>query len=737
MTKMIKTIMDSKYFNICIDILFVLIAIFISIYARETFVAYSSAFGYYFFDGHRILTTNDAYHFATATKDLIQGHLKDAFYPIASLELPSILSAFFYYILPYSYDDLFFYLPIWLSGLIAIPVYLFAKDISNRYIGLFAAILTPLCAGYSNRTIGGYYDTDMLILTFPMFGLYFLYKILKNYHIKYLIGAIIFFILSLLWHKVSATYILTAGVFLALFYTILANRKNLKIYESLGILIISISYINIIAKIIIIILLLHFVVSKPLLFTNITEKIKSKIKYISILILLIGFSVFIIANLDLISSRLSAYVTENMVTSNSITLHSTSGTIMELQPLNIADLAERTMGDNMTFAIGLVGIIIMFIRIPRTIILLPFLLLSLSSLKLGLRFSMFGAPIFSIGFFYLIYSILFLLNNVFKDRIVLNIIKPAIALCFALFAILPNYYTTNNYIAPPVVSGYEINGLDAIRKDSTNRRDASVAWWDYGFMIPYYSQTRSIIQGTDLDGVNHFISSFILASTNQLASYNMAKLALQAINTDDKNLQKFHNIDRILHQYNASENPKAFMESLQNPSFPTPNINHNIYIYLPFSILAVQTALDEFSDTDYHTGEVIHKEETKTLAQYFSIKKSGDSYILDGAYTFSPDSGTFKSNELKKSIQVQKFHIIERTPSGLKTTTKTYTDDKTKLHIIYSKDLKMFFAIDDRTNNSLTVQLFLYENYDRNLFSLIYSDKNSKAYKLTATRNEP
>ncbi|RAX54616.1 hypothetical protein CCY99_02305 [Helicobacter sp. 16-1353] len=727
---MFQKIINFKYFNICVDVFFILIAIFISIYAREAFVYYSSAFGYYFFDGNRILTTNDAYHFATATKDLIQGHIKDAFYPIASLEMPSILSAFFYYILPFSYDDLFFYLPIGLSSLVAIPIYLFTKDITNRYFGLFAAILTPLSIGYSNRSVGGYYDTDMLVLTFPMFGLYFLYRILKNYHFKDLIFAIIFFILSLLWHKVSATYILTAGIFIALFYTIIKDRTNLKIYEALGILIISISYINIIIKLILIAILLHFIAPKPLLFDNITTKIKSNLRYKSLLILLIGFAVFIIANGDLILSRLSTYITDNMVTSNSIVLHSTVGTIMELKPLDFSNLAERTMGDSATFVIGLVGILVMFIKIPKTLILLPFLLLSLASLKLGLRFSMFGATIFSMGFFYFIYTILNVLNFAFKDRIFLNITKLIIAFCFALFAILPNYYHTKNYIVPPVVLGVELNALNAIDKDSNSRDDITISWWDYGFMIPYYSHTRAIIQGTDLDGVNHFLSSFVLASTNQFASYNMAKLIAEAIDTKDKNLQKLHSIDRILHKYNADSNPKAFMESLKNPDFKAPELQHNIYIYLPFSILPIQTALDEFSDIDYSSGEVIHKEESKTLAQYLNIQKDGDSYILDGEYTFFPNNGTFKSNELKKSIQVQKFHIIEKTPLGLKTTTKTYTNDKTKLHIIYSKELDIFFAIDDRTNDSLTVQLFVYENYNKDLFTLIYSDKNAKAYKL-------
>ncbi len=722
--------MNSRFLMIFTDVIFIGIAIFISIYAREAFVYYSSAFGYYFFDGNRLLTTNDAYHFATATKDLINGDLDNAFYPIASLEMPSILSAIFYYLLPLSIDDLFFFLPIVLSSLVVIPMYLLAKDMTNKYYAFFAATLTPLSIGYSNRTIGGYYDTDMLVLFFPLLGLYFMYRILKQYKLSDLIFASICFILALLWHKVSATYILTASVFIALFYVFVKDRHNLKQYEALGILIISISFINIYTKIAILAILLHFISDKTLIFQSITKKIKSKLKYKSVLILLIGFAVFIVSNLDLITSRLSTYVTDNMVTSSAITLHSTSGTIMELAPLTLSNLAERTMGDNATFIIGAIGIILMFAKIPRSIILLPLLLLSLASLKLGLRFSMFGAPVFSLGYFYLLYFVLNFFCLAIKDRFVLNGIKFIVVTCLALFAILPNYYHTKNYFIPPVVFGYEINALDSIKKDSVSKDDLTISWWDYGFLIPYYSNTKVIIQGTDLDGVNHFISSFILSSTNQLSSYNMSKLIAEAFYTNDKDLLKYHNIDRILYKYNAFDDPKSFMDSLGDSNFATPKINHSIYLYIPFSILAIQTAIDEFSDIDYSNGKVIHKEDSKTLAQYSSVVNKDDYYLLDGEFEFYPQDGVFKSIESGKYINVQKFHIIDRIGDKLQTITTTYNNDKTKLHIIYSKELNMFFAIDDRTNNSLSVQLFLYENYNKELFSLIHSDKWAKAYKL-------
>ncbi len=738
---MIKKLTNFKYFNLCIDVIFIAIAMFISFYARKNFIDFSAIVKYYFFDGERILTTNDAYHFATATKDLIEGHIKDGFYPIASLELPAIFTSVLYYILPFSLDELLFLMPAFMAGFLAIPIYFFTKDITNKYVALFAAILAPLASSYSDRTVAGYYDTDMLILTLPMCGLYFLYKILKSYNLRDLILCVIFFTLSLLWHKVSATYILTAGVFIAIAYIFIVNRKNTKLLEVIGVLLVCISYFNIIAKIIIIAILLHFMVDKTLLFSSITNKIKAELKYKSLIIMLIGVAVFLVANQDLIISRLSLYIVRDTAVTNSITLKNTYGTIMELAPLSLSSLTEHTIGDKAVFIAGLIGICIMFYKQPKTIIVLPMLLLSLSSLKFGLRFSMFGATIFSMGFFYLVYFVTNQLNRFINDKYMLNMTKAAILLVFGFFAISPNYYHTKAFVIPPVANSEEINALKSIKEDSTNRNDITISSFDYGFMIPYYSNTRPIISGIDLDGINHFLSSFVLTNSNQRAAYNMAKLISQALDMPindsliDKNL-----IDRILYKYNAQDDPQTFMDSLKNPNLKidTPD---NIYIYLPISIIAIQTAIDEFSDIDYKSGQNLHKAEDKTLAQFSSIQKNKDIneaennddmqsiFTLDNELTFFADSGILKNNE-GKTKQMQAFHIVERKNGVLTTTSKIYTTDKTELHMIYSKDLDMFFAIDDRTNQSLIVQFFIYENYDKNLFSLIYTSKSSKAYKL-------
>lgn len=717
---------------VLLDLAFIIVAIAIALYAKYSFANYTEPLHNYYFNKERILTTNDAYHYATATRDLINHHLGDeAFFPVASLELPSLLSAAIYYIFPISISSLIFLMPIFISTLLAIPVFLLTKEISNRYVAFFAALLAPLTQGYINRTIGGYYDTDMLILTLPLFAIYFLFRILKYNHIRDTILAAIFVMLSLGWHKTSATYVLGLTLFLAIIYILITYKRNARLLESLGVLIISLSMINIFIKLILVAILLHFMADRVLIARDFTRKIKERLKYKSLIIFLVALAVILVANMDLIIARLGTYITGNMLDSSSIAIKGTGGSIIELQPLPFSDLVQRVMGDNITFALALLGILVMFIKAPKTLLLLPFLLLSLSSLKLGSRFAMFGAPIFAMGYFYLIYSICLYVKKIFDDKIVINGVKAAALIAFGYLAIIPNYYYAFNFMLPPLVNSGELVALDEIKKDSNNRRDISISWWDYGFMVPYYSNTHPIISGTDLDGVNHFLASEVLTNTNQTAAYNLAKHIANIYFTKDTKLLPLNILERVIASNDAKGREEEFFSSLSKAPIKDMQTN-NVYIYLPISILPITTSIEQFSDIDFKSGKSKYDINSMKLVQYsdFSPKDKGKFALNHGEFLFDSNSGKLTNKDTNSSMQMQQFHIIERKGNALVDTAKKYNDDKSKLHVIYHKELNQFFIIDERTNNSLIVQLLVYENYDRKLFKPIYLGEESKAYKL-------
>lgn len=729
--------MQSHY---VIDAIFI-IAVILGVFAlRYTYPYGTDLMQQYFFNGERILTTNDGYHYANTTRDLLQGYDGDtAFYESAEFGLPAKFSAFIYRTISLfteiSLDSFFYYLPIVLCTLLVIPVFLITKNLSgNSFVALFAASLAPITQAYSVRTMAGYYDTDMLILTLPLFGAYFLMRVLEYNKTRDVLLCALFCILAFEWHRASAIYLLGFCVFLGIIYALIFWRKNPKIYESIAIIIIALSQINLLLKLVLIAVILHFMLDKVYIFRTLTKRIKTQFKYQSITIFLIAIAVGLVANVETGFSRFIFYVTGDSFAETIAQVRGTADTIQELQTLSFQKGVERIIGDYYLFTLGIIGTILLFIKKPQSLMLLPFLLLGLTSFKLGIRFSMFAAPVLSVGIFYLVHFILQYAKCIFDDKIVIDGVKVTVFAVMAYTSIMPHIYFGENIGYKPSLFNEELVALNAIKEDSKSRDNVTIAWWDYGFLTSYYAHTRSIISGLDVDGIMHFFVARIFTDTNEKASYNLIKMAtsLYYNNNISGNLMQ-----RFIKTYDIGDNPNEFFDNLANVSnefikdADKSLKNREIYMYIPYELFTLTPTIAQFSDIDLRSGEAIYTQ--SKLIRYSSIKydEQGKGFLLDDIMHFDPESGILTEIESKKSVQLKAYYMIEREHNRLRTRTiKKYSDDKNKLIAVYSQELGQFFLLDERTNNSLLVQFFLYENYDRNLFKLIYKSSESKAWKM-------
>ena len=71
-------------------------------------------------------------------------------------------------------EFLLLWLPVYVAGIVCIPIVLIGRLYGSSLWGLFAACLAGITHSYYNRTLAGYYDTDMFSITIPAFALYFL-----------------------------------------------------------------------------------------------------------------------------------------------------------------------------------------------------------------------------------------------------------------------------------------------------------------------------------------------------------------------------------------------------------------------------------------------------------------------------------------------------------------------------------------------------------------------------------
>ena len=93
-------------------------------------------------------------------------------------------------------EELLLKIPVWVAGLVCIPIVLIGRLYGSSLWGFFAACLAGVAHSYYNRTLAGYYDTDMFSITVPAFAFFFLLAASRRESVGYLVAAAVTLYLS-------------------------------------------------------------------------------------------------------------------------------------------------------------------------------------------------------------------------------------------------------------------------------------------------------------------------------------------------------------------------------------------------------------------------------------------------------------------------------------------------------------------------------------------------------------
>ena len=86
---------------------------------------------------------------------------------------------------------LLLWIPVYVAGFVCVPLVLIGRLYGSHAWGFLAACLAGVTHSYYNRTLAGYYDTDMFSITIPAFALYFLLGASRRKSLNYALGAAI------------------------------------------------------------------------------------------------------------------------------------------------------------------------------------------------------------------------------------------------------------------------------------------------------------------------------------------------------------------------------------------------------------------------------------------------------------------------------------------------------------------------------------------------------------------
>ncbi len=709
-------------------LLYIIVAFTFSVLMRLIWVYQFNGYEPFIFNGQFMINTNDGYFWAEGARDILSGtttnpdakEFFDRFHQLHDLSPVATagaqLTAFFAYILPFSFESVIFYLPVFLSSLVVVPIILISKSLKNLEMGLIAALLASIAWSYYNRTMAGYFDTDMLNIVLPMFLLWSIIWAIRTKQDIYLLLTALDILVYRWWYPQS--YSLEFSFFgLILFYTLIFDRDNKYNYKLLAMMLFAMMGLP------------EYVRFFIVLIAYVTLKKESMQEYIYH-ILGLGFVLFFVTGgFSPIWGQLKNYVFKDTIAvgEEGLKLHffTVMQTIREAGHIPFETFANRISGSPITFVISLGGYAYLSYRYKVMLLALPMVGLGFLASVGGLRFTIYAVPILAFGVAFLITELSSLMPTA-KLKI-LSMVVLTLAILY------PNFKHIEAYKVPTVFSANEVKTLEKLKKIA-HREDYAIAWWDYGYPIRYYADVKTLADGGKHSGAVNFPLSYILTKPQNVAA-KMARLDVEQTEKDfvlaqantklskDKKVKIFSTIEQLTTNYGFT-NTNDFLHSLQG-NIILPKKTRDIYIYLPFKMINILPTVDLFSNINLMNGKQGPK-------PFFFVSRN----FKDTGDRINFGHGIYLD---KKTGKV----IIGNQQVSLKRFTKTVYDKNMKLHvdekllnnttsinIIYMSNYNTFLILDDTMYDSLYIQLMVLEKADPKLFEAVELNPNVKIYKL-------
>lgn len=700
--------------------LFILIAVayLFSVTMRFIWVNEVSSVPQFHWNNELMISTNDGYFFAEGARDILQGnHEKHDLSPIDNPM--SIITALLSKIIPISFETLMLYMPSFIGSLIVIPLILIGRALNQTTMGFIAALIGSIAHSYYNRTMTGYYDSDMLNIVLPVMETYSLILALTHQRNRYLIPITISIAVYQWWYPQA--YALDTALFIMIIgYTLIFDRKNTYLYKISLFILIGILALPFMAKIALAIALFTFFHFKR----EFSQKL-----FWPIFIVIIGIYAAT-GGIDPILSLLSMYVfhgaTEN-TTSSSLSFYNVMSTVREAGHIPFTLFAERISGDVITFVLACVGYIMAIIAYRPLLITLPLAGLGFIAMSSGLRFTIYAVPAMALGLAYLI---------IYLSRFIqITTLRYATITLLTIGALYPNYTHIKEYIMPTVMATNEVKALDQLNK-ITSGEDYVVAWWDYGFPIRYYGDVKTWIDGGKHSGDVNYPASFVLTAKNSASAAHMMRLyteytEIQFNNADQSTkypsktkTTKYNTDFEYMMGKEGFKDSSDFVTALALPDYKMPKKTRDVYLYLPLRMMEIFPTVALFSNLDL-TGK------NQTQQPFFyttrSVQDTGKTLELGQGFSIIKATSTLKVGA--QSLPIKSFYQV-----GYDKNQKVHVNQQNfaseGLSVIYMASYGQFLVLDDYYLTSQYIQMFVFENYDKNLFEPVVMSPMTKIFKL-------
>ncbi len=651
-----------------------------------------------------MINTNDGYFFAAGAQEALTGIHSDNPRVFGIWDYGVIFfTSLFAKITPFSLETIILYMPAVISSLVVIPMILIARLYKQTMWGFFAALLGSITWSYYNRTMTGYYDTDMFSAMAPMFILFFLIKSTIDLNLRSALYAGLAIVIYPFLYDQGQAIVYSIGIIYGA-YMLWFHRDSNVTYSSLILVFISLLPLNhFIDKPYS--YLVHFTILIALYLFLKQERLAKKEMMIAT-----GVSLFLFLFLGdvfgLILGKVLSYTLQG-TGEGSLHFYGVNQTVREAGKIPFETFANRTSGSSIGVIISLIGYVVLVFRRPAFILALPLIGIGIFSMWGGLRFTVYAVPIAAMSAIYLF----FVIAEQIKD----NSAKYAFIALATAGMIYPNITHIIGYRVPTVLNKTEV--ADLAKLDSVaDGKDYTLTWWDYGYPIWFYSDTSTLIDGGKHNNDNFIISKILLTPSQDLAA-NLSRLAVETYEESN------HSI--VANKLFEKRDPNILLEDLKSSDFKLPKKTRDVFLYFPYRMLRIFPTVAVFGNINLKTGK---KKRTIHFYPSAPVQQSGAKIILQNGIIFDTAKGEITiGGKIKK---VERFDVATLGAGGTPQVKSQLMHMDGEFCVVFLQSYGQMIVMDRETYNSTYVQMFMLGKYDKELFELVVSSPYSKIYKL-------
>jgi len=727
--------------SVKLTLLLILIAYLFSFAIRLIWVWHFKDTSAFYWNGQMMINTNDGYYFASGVQKALWGmHADNPLVPASIWDRGLIfITSILVKIFPLSFETIILYMPAIFSGLIVVPLILLGRLYGNTVWGFLAALLASITWSYYNRTMIGYYDSDLLALIVPFFALYFLIRFVKEKELSSMLYAsLVMAVYPFLYDPAKPIVAAMALFFLG--YIFAFHRKEDDTYKGSIILFASLLPLPIVAPLIYAVHVLLAVLVYFLLVRRSFDR-KYMMAFLGILVLLfVGWD----DATQKIYSRILGY-TITGVEQSGLHFYNVVQTIREAGKIPFETFANRIAGSQVGLMIALIGYIVLVVRHRPFLLALPLVGIGAFAYWGGLRFTVYAVPVAALGSVYLFWVI----GEFFRN----NKAQYLFAALATLAMLYPNIRHVIDYRVPTVFNKSEVTDLDKL-KHIANSKDYTLTWWDYAYPIWLYSDTSTLIDGGKHNHDNFIISKILQTNSPKLA----ASLARLSVETYAKGVEshrhyrasgkqkdtippEFKFVNAKGEIYHAGKKPVAnvlfrdkqpdqkdpnlFLDQLKKGMTPLPQKTRDIYLYLPYRMMGIFPTVMVFGNIDLTTGKPLRN------AVFYPTSARGErdgQIVFANGMIFDARKGILHMGSREE--KVGKFVITQNRKDQQVTVKEQAYHFDGSLIVVYMKSYGRFVVMDRQTFGSMYVQMFMLGRYDKRYFEPVVLSPYSRIYRI-------